>query len=145
MAGEEELKCIDRREHEWRIRAAEEAVKELPDIKERIRSTEESTKSAHHRLDDMKALTTAVFELAKEIRGIASGMTELLSRQEKHGEELEKHSEKINTLENAPGRELVETSKLAKNKMIEMAVSAVFGAVIVLIALSPQLAKLVNP
>ncbi|TLN17638.1 hypothetical protein FDZ71_06230, partial [bacterium] len=85
------LNCPNHEAHEWRLRAVEDTIKEVPDVKERLTSVEASAKSAHHRLDKhedqleaQNELTKAIYEMGTAIKQIVTQQQTMLDIQKKH-------------------------------------------------------------
>lgn len=121
--------CPKHEEHEWRLRALEETLKGIP---ERVKAAEESTKSAHHRADALAEQNKALLDLTGSVKVIASKMEDLVDTVKDHGDAIQ-------TLQRAPGDELLEISKRAKMQMVDRVVAAMVGAAIALVVLIPQL------
>ncbi len=141
MAGDT-YKCPNHEAHEWRLRAIEEILKDMPELRDRVMAVEQSSKSAHHRLDGTEKLTNAVMELTLSVKDIAHEVSESVKALNDHGEKIGKQELRIEKLEKAPGDELLDLSKQAKKRTVDLVVAAVVGAVIMLLTLAPQLAAL---
>lgn len=70
---------------------------EQRDIYSKLTSIEESTKSAHHRIDSMEKHTEAVIKLSVSVDNVAKQVTEIVQL-------YEAHNERIITLENKPAQ-----------------------------------------
>lgn len=127
MAGDNG--CPKHEEHEWRLRALEEMLRGIP---ERVKAAEEFTKSAHHRADALAEQNKALLDLTGSVKVIASKMEDLVDTVKDHGDAIQ-------TLQRAPGDELIEMSKQAKRRTVDLVVSAVVGAIIALVTITPQL------
>jgi soluble cytochrome b562 len=66
-----------------------EVVKGQHEIRERLTSVESSTKSAHHRLDDLQELTKCVSDLVYQVKRSTEQTTEVLAQLSKHRSELD--------------------------------------------------------
>ena len=80
-----------------------EIVKGQHEIRERVATVESSSKSAHHRLDSTEKLTDAIVTLAGEVKDVSKDTKAILERMEKQELRTEKHDERIERLEDAPG------------------------------------------
>ncbi len=159
MAGED-FKCPQHGEHEWRLRAVEEAIKELPDIKERMTAAEASGKSAHHRLDSQEEQTRAIVKMGVAVEQMAKETKETIALLKEHdgrlydlervpGEAVLKSIEglatRVETLEKAPGEEALSYARQAKRKAVDMLTAAAVGALLALfglLAVAPELITL---
>ncbi len=151
------VRCPQHGEHEWRLRAVEETVKEIPDIKERMTSAEASSKSAHHRLDSQEEQTRAIVKMGVAVEQMAKETKETIALLKEHdgrlydlervpGEAVLKSIEglatRIEALEKAPGEEALGYARLAKKKVVDLLTAAAVGAVLTLfglLALAPKL------
>lgn len=69
---------------------------ELGDVRERVAIAEQSTKSAHHRLDSMEEQTKAVIRLAVSVENMSSKMEDMIAIHKDH-------DGRISDLEKQPG------------------------------------------
>jgi len=109
-----EYQCANHTGHDAQIKALEVACTEINasarmivlgqnELRERVANVESSTKSAHHRLDNMEKLTDAILTLTGEVREISMDTKSILDRMEKQEQRAEQHSQRIDKLEDAPG------------------------------------------
>lgn len=73
-----------------------ELVKGQTELRERMTAAEQSTRSAHHRLDSQEEQTKAIYQLAYEVKGFGEKQTEILNL-------LTNHDERLDKIEQAPG------------------------------------------
>ena len=110
----EDHQCVNHTGHEAQIKALEQACYDIQantrlivqgqhELRERVAAVESSTKSAHHRLDNMEKLTEAILTLTGEVREISMDTKSILGRMEKQELRAEQHQERIDKLEDAPG------------------------------------------
>ena len=75
----------------------QEIVKGQHELRERVKGVEESSKSAHHRLDDLQELTKGVADLAYQVKR-ATEQTEMVLK------ELGLHRKEIDDLKERPNK-----------------------------------------
>ncbi len=75
-------------------------TKECIEIRERLKGVEESTKSAHHRLDELNELTKAVVKTSASIEYIAKQIEDMLTT-------LKEHDCSIDKLKNRPAEQVL--------------------------------------
>ena len=86
-------------------------------------------------MDRQDEQNRALMDLTGSVKVIAAKMEDVMSV-------IKDHDEAIETLQRAPGEELLAISRQAKMRMVDRVVSALVGALIALITLVPQLAEL---
>lgn len=79
-------------------------MSELGSVKERVVAAEQSTRSAHHRLDSQEEQTKAIYELAHEVKTVIAQQSEILSL-------LQKHDGRLDNLEKKPGNSALQAWK----------------------------------
>ena len=110
----EDHQCVNHTGHEAQIKAMEQLCYELNsntrlivqgqhELRERVATVESSTKSAHHRMDNMEKLTEAILTLTGEVKEISMDTKSILDRMEKQEQRAELHAQRIDKLEDAPG------------------------------------------
>lgn len=136
-----ETNCIHHGEHESRIKRLEQDVCELEGAREnhtdiigkmneRLAIVDQSSRSAHHRLNAQEEQTKAISDLAASVKMIAARLEELIASIKNHGERLE-------TLERQPALDAYNRQKRAKELAFSVTVTAIVsGALAYLVALS---------
>ncbi len=102
---------------------------------ERVIKVEESTKSAHHRIDGLEAQNRAIIELTVSVGRIADKTDTIDCKVDKMVAARDTDVARISLLERAPGDELVAFKKTANEVLLRNAVSMLFGAGMAAIAL----------
>lgn len=104
----EALNCPQHGAHEQRFKSIEktlddyhknqaEIVKGQNTLAQRVTATEQSARSAHHRLDSQEEQTRAIYALAFEVKSVSEKQSDILAILTNHNERLEK-------VEEAPGK-----------------------------------------
>lgn len=78
----------------------QEIVKGQHELRERVTATEQSTRSAHHRLDSQEEQTRAIYQLAFEVKGLSEKHSEILDL-------LTDHDKRLEHIEQAPGNKAI--------------------------------------
>ena len=110
----DDKQCFNHMGHEKQIEALEHSCAEFHEstrrivvsnneIRERVTAVEQSSKSAHHRLDSMEKLTEAIAELANGLRDLSKDTRTILDRMEKHDELFGWYGGRIDKIEKRPG------------------------------------------
>ena len=84
-----------------------ELVKNITDLRERITRVEESTASAHHRIDSQEEQTKAIYELAYEVKAYGKQQEQIIIQQGEMLEMMKGHGGRLDKLERAPGDSLL--------------------------------------
>lgn len=95
---------------------------------ERLVKVEESTKSAHHRIDGLEEQNKAIMELAVSTGRIADKVDAIDCKVDKVINTREADVKRIDTLEREPGNEMLRLKKAANEMLVRNVVSALFGA-----------------
>jgi len=123
------VKC--QKEHTFRIETIEEEMKEgkksLIDMKIKQEKIDESTKSAHKRLDEIGEQTLAIYKLTVAVENIAEQLVEFTQENKEHRKEV---NTRLDKLEKAPGEEANSMQKEIKKTIIIGIVGALLGAVL---------------
>lgn len=110
----EDRQCINHAGHSERLKSIETACAELNantrlivqgqhELRERVAQVESSTKSSHHRLDNMERLTDAIVCLTGEVKEISMDTKAILQRMEQQEKRTDTHEQRISKIEDAPG------------------------------------------
>ena len=110
----EKDQCYNHAGHEAQIKALEHScvvlfettqriIEGKKELRERVTIVEQSSKSAHHRLDSMEKLTEAIAELANGLRDLSKDTRTILDRMEKHDELFGWYGGRIDKIEKRPG------------------------------------------
>lgn len=89
-------------------------------VKERVVVVEQSTKSAHHRLDSQEEQTKAIIKMATNIEYMARQIEDMLYL-------LKQHDERLDAIEKRPGNALIAYSKLFISALITGGVGIALG------------------
>jgi hypothetical protein len=101
------------------ILAAESQQQELSSLRERVAVVEQSTKSAHLRIDNIQEQTQAIIEMSASIRYMAKQVEETVSI-------LKEHDSRLETLEKLPGDNVVKALKVLLTLFIGALISYLF-------------------
>ena len=89
-------------EHAYRLKKLDDKVEELDkysnEMKIKIEKIDESTKSAHSRLNEIGEQTLAIYKLSVAVENIAEQFKEFAMN-------FKEHEERLDTLEKAPGKQ----------------------------------------
>ena len=89
-------------EHTYRLKKLDDKVEELEkcsnEMKIKIEKINESTKSAHSRLNEIGEQTLAIYKLSVAVENMAEQFKEFAMN-------FKEHEERIDTLEKAPGKQ----------------------------------------
>lgn len=96
LAHEEKFKQIDANQLEF-SKNQSEVIRTLTEIIKQLTVVQESTKSAHHRIDSQEEQTRAIYELAFEVKGFGEKQSEILKL-------LTNHDGRIELIEKNPGQ-----------------------------------------
>lgn len=88
-----------------------EIVKSISQVRERVTINEQSTKSAHHRLDSQEEQTRAIVKMSTSIEYMAKQVESML-------ELLKEHDGRLDELERAPGQNVLGYWKLFLGALI---------------------------
>ena len=77
----------------------------LGDLRERVAVVEQSTKSAHLRIDDVHEQTRAIIEMGSAVRYMAKQVEEVVGI-------LKEHDERLGNLEKAPADSVLKAVKI---------------------------------
>jgi DNA polymerase sigma len=84
-----------------------EFAKGTDEVRERLTAVEESTKSAHHRIDNFNGQAEAIIRMSMSVDSLAEQVKEsnaLIKEQDiRHNNLIEKMEERVTALENKPG------------------------------------------
>lgn len=97
---------------------------------ERLVKAEESTKSAHHRIDGVVEQNKAIMELAVSVGRIADKTDAIDCKVDKVITAQETDTKRIDTLERAPGDLLIGWAKLAAGAAITGGVGIAIGVML---------------
>ncbi|MGX8797242.1 hypothetical protein ACR6HW_14325 [Fusibacter sp. JL298sf-3] len=89
-------------------------------VKERVVVVEQSTKSAHHRLDSQEEQTKAIIKMATNIEYMARQIEDMLYL-------LKQHDERLDAIEKRPGNALIAYTKLFISALITGGVGIALG------------------
>ena len=92
-------KCQEHSAHTEKLNHIERQLECVAQIAEKLTIVEQSTKTAHKRIDDVHAQTTAIVEMGTSIKMMAKQVQDML-------EMLKNHNDRIECLERAPGDNL---------------------------------------
>lgn len=114
------------REHEYRLNKLDEQVTKLTEcsnnLKLKTEKIDESNKSAHLRLNEMKEQTNAILKLGIAVEQMTAEIKEILI-------DHKEHEKRLTILERAPGEEAYDREKQVKNYILIAIVGAVLGAI----------------
>ena len=96
------------------------------DDKELLARVDESTKSAHKRIDRLE-------ETIKDIRELTFGVKEIATEVKLMRSDVNKLDDRVATIEKEPTSEYKEIKKQIRNSTISVIVGAVLGAIITLL------------
>lgn len=102
---------------------------------ERLVKVEESSKSAHHRIDGLEEQNKAIMELAVSTGRIADKVDAIDCKVDKVISTRETDVLRIDTLERAPGNEMLALKKAASEMLIRNLISAGVGAGLAMLAI----------
>ncbi len=89
-------------------------------VKERVVVVEQSSKSAHHRLDSQEEQTKAIIKMATNIEYMARQIEDMLYL-------LKQHDDRLDKLERAPGEEMKRYWKLFVGALITGCAGIIIG------------------
>ena len=92
-------KCQEHSAHTEKLNHIERQLECVAQIAEKLTIVEQSTKTAHKRIDDVHEQTTAIVEMGTSIKMMAKQVQDML-------EMLKNHQGRIEILERLPGEEL---------------------------------------
>ena len=95
-----------------------EIVKAIQDLRERVVSVEESTKSAHHRLTSQEEQTKAIYELAYEVKAFGKQQEQIIKQQGEMLSLMKEHDGRLDKLERAPGDSLLSYWKILVGALV---------------------------
>ncbi len=99
-----------------------EIVKGISEIKQRITIVEQSTKSAHHRLDSQEEQTKAIIKMSTSIEYMARQVEDMLVL-------LKEHDGRLDKLERAPGDSLINYWKLFIGALVTGGAGVLIGLI----------------
>lgn len=110
--------------HESMFSDIKKSIKNLEDIinkgRERIVIVEQSTKSAHHRLDSQEEQTKAIIKMSSSIEYMAKQVEDMVNI-------LKEHDGRLDKLERAPGDTMIAYWKLFVGAIITGGVGIIIG------------------
>ena len=113
-------------EHTYRLDKLDEQVTKLTEcsnnLKLKTEKIDESNKSAHLRLNEMKEQTNAILRLGIAVEQMTAEIKEILI-------DHKEHEKRLTILEKAPGEEAYDREKQVKNYILIAIVGAVLGAI----------------
>ena len=113
-------------EHTYRLDKLDEQVTKLTEcsnnLKLKTEKIDESNKSAHLRLNEMKEQTNAILKLGIAVEQMTAEIKEILI-------DHKEHEKRLTILEKAPGEEAYDREKQVKNYILIAIVGAVLGAI----------------
>lgn len=126
--------CQKHAGHEARMDMTDEAIKDVQcnireivkgqhEIRERVVAIDQSSKSAHHRLDSQAEQTKAIARMGMAVEHMAEQVKEAV-------ELLKDHDMRLDKLERAPGDLLIGWSKLAIGALITGAIGMLIGTLL---------------
>lgn len=133
--------CPQHAKNDFRIGSLEERIKEyaenqieivkgLHEVRERVTKTEESTKSAHHRLDEMTEQTKAIIRMSISVEHVAEKMNDVLTILKEHSDRMDDQDDKIDTLKQAPAQTVFEYWKLFVGALVTGGAGVILGLLI---------------
>lgn len=110
--------CPQHAAHEQRFKGIENQLEKYEDnqsktaevltnLVERVTAAEQSTRSAHHRIDSQEEQTRAIYQLAFEVKGLSEKHSEILDL-------LTDHDNRLDTIEKAPGQQALKAYEWLK-------------------------------
>lgn len=94
-----------------------EIVKGCHEIRERTTATEQSTRSAHHRLDTQEEQTKAIYELAYEVKSFGTKQEQIIEQQGQIIKLLTDHDDRIVNLETKDGKEALKKNEWMSDQL----------------------------
>ncbi len=95
-------------------------TKDCVEVRERLKGVEESTKSAHHRIDALDNQTQAIFDMSASIKIMAKQVEDMLKV-------LKEHDCKIDRLERLPAEKVYNYWQIAVGSLVSAGVGVVIG------------------
>lgn len=99
-----------------------EIVKGLTEIRERITIVEQSSKSAHHRLDSQDEQTKAIIKMSSSVEYMARQVEDMVGI-------LKEHDGRLDRLEKAPGDTMISYWKLFIGALVTGGAGIIVGLV----------------
>ena len=104
-----------------------EIVQILQDVRERVTAADASTRSAHHRLDEMSEQTKAIIRMSVSVEHVAEKMNDVLTILKEHGERMDGQDKEIQTLKRAPAEAVMAYWKMFVGALVVGAAGIVLG------------------
>ena len=118
-------KC--QKEHEYRLEKIEERLEKIEecqtDMKIQAKEFEQSSKSAHKRLDSIEEQTKAIYKLSTAVEQMTEQVKENIVMNKEH-------SSRLDSLEKAPGELLKKYAKVFIGSLVTGAAGAILTSVI---------------
>lgn len=96
------------------------------DDKELLARVDESTKSAHKRIDRLESTI-------EDIRELTFGVKEIATEVKLMREEFQKLDERVSSIEKEPANDFKEIKRQIRNSIISVIIGAVIGAIVTLL------------
>lgn len=116
-------KCDKHSAHEEKLIRIDKDIEDLHGLRDRVTIAEQSTKSAHNRLDNFADPTKAIINLGNSIENMAKDVKNMLKT-------TNKNEERIDDLEKAPAERIYSYWKIIVGVLISSGVGIVIGALI---------------